>query len=514
MFFDRLLSIGGLRAQTKAPDDDFWYGPVGSASAAGVSVTPETALQASAIWDGITMLARDVGSLPCQMFRWRADGGKERASQHPIADVLRYTPNRWQTAIDYWQTVMGHTLARGNHYSLIVPGARGYVDQLIPFHPDRVTPKIEIVWQVLGNSPRQFPIPKFWYIYKPTDGGPDIVFSQDEVFHVRGYSIDGLIGVSLITYARESIGLTLATEQYGARFFGAGGKPPGALSHPSKLTTEAADRLKKRWEQTHSGLGNAHRVVVLEEGMSWINMGSTDKDAQFLETRQFQVEEAARWLNVPVSRLKRQGTQSYASAYMYELEYWQGSVRPWCVTLEQAIRRDLIDADRTYFSEFLMDAVLRGDPTSRSGVYSSAIQNGWMTRNEVRGKENLNPLPGLDTPLEPRNMAPAGTQQTRSLAIVGDQAARIVRKELGAIETATQRHGADAAAVHKELAGFYASHRGFVASVLHIDPIVAGSYCEGQRDVLETEGVSASHEWATTVPPILVDLALGGEHHV
>jgi hypothetical protein len=161
-----------------------------------------------------------------------------------------------------------------------------------------------------------------------------------------------------------------------------------------------------------------------------------------------------------------------------------------------------------------MDAVLRGDPTSRAGVYSSAVQNGWMTRNEVRAKENLNALPGLDTPLEPRNMAPAGTQQARTLAVMQDQANRIVRKELGAIDTAVQRHGADTPACLHELAGFYAGQRAFVASVLHVDPLVAGAYCDGQRHVIEVEGVSASREWATTVPPILVDLALGGESHV
>jgi HK97 family phage portal protein len=514
VIFSRIFAGVDLPATRPAADDDYWYQPIGAPVSSGVSMTPDSVLRASPMWDGITMIARDVGSLPCQMFRWRADGGKERAALHPIADVLRYTPNAWQTAIEYWQTVMGHALMRGNHYSVIVPGRRGFVDQLIPLHPDRVTPRIELVWQQLGDSVRQFPVPKFWYVYRAVDSGQDTVFSSDEVFHVRGFSIDGLVGVSLITYARESIGLTLASEQYGARFFGQGGKPPGALRHPTKLTPEAARKLKLQWEQAHGGLGNAHRVVVLEEGIEWINMGTTDKDAQFLETRQFQIEEAARWLNVPVSRLQRMGTQTYASAYMYELDYWMSSIRPWCVTIEQAIRRDLIDADRTYFAEFLMDAVLRGDPNSRSQVYGSAIQNGWMTRNEVRGKENLNPLPGLDTPLEPRNMAPAGTQQARTMAVVQEQAARIVRKELGAIETAVQRHGADTPACQQELSAFYVGQRAFVASVLHIDPIVAGAYCDGQQDVIETEGVGAAREWAATVPPILMDLALGGDVHV
>jgi HK97 family phage portal protein len=525
MLLDRLLApLGdrghrGRRAEdttkTPAADADFWYGPVGGGtSAAGVTVNTTSALSTSPFWAAATMLARDVAAAPCHMYRRLPGGGKERAPDHPLYDLLRYQPNVWQSAFDYWQTVMGHLLLRGNHVSAIIPGPRGWADQLIPLHPDHL--EIGCTFDPVVVQGVILKLPRFWYEWRPGGKSEKISFRQEDALHIRGFSLDGLTGVSVLTYARESIGLGLATEQYGARFFGQGSKPAGVLKTPNRLTDKAAEAMKKRWEAMHSGLSSAHRVAVLEEGVEWQQIGLTAEDSQFLQTREFGVREAARWTGVPAYRLQEAKTPTYASVYAYQVEYWEGPVRHWAVAIEQAIRRALIDADRTYFAEFLLESMLRGDPPSRSAFYHNAILDGWMTRNEVRERENLNRLPGLDEPLEPRNMAPAGTQglPAQAQAILEEAAGRIVRKELAALRKIAQRYARGATGWEEAVRQFYAHHAGLVRQALRLSASAAEAYISGQLDQVLREGLAAAEAWPAIRPAQLLQLALEGAAYV
>jgi HK97 family phage portal protein len=372
------------------PAADFWYAPLGTVSrlGSGALVSPDTALKVSAVWACVRLLAESVAGLPLLLYERLPDGGKARAVGHPLYAVLHRRPNAWQTPFEFLSQQMVALLLRGNAYARIVPGPTGAVDQLWPLSPDAVTPELTSAGE------------KRYVLKRP--GRADEVLLADEVLHVPGLSVDGVCGMSVITYARESIGLAMATEAYGARFFGNDSRPGGVLQHPGKLSDAGRDNLKASWEAAHRGTDHAHRVAVLEEGLEWKPIGIAPEDAQFLATREFQVADICRWFNVPLHMVQEtskvtswgSGIEQLSTAFVtYSLLAW---LRRW----EQAVNRDLVlDAD-TYFAEFLLDALLRGELEPRYRAYALALQNKIMTPNEVRIRENMNPVPGGDEFLE------------------------------------------------------------------------------------------------------------------
>jgi phage portal protein BeeE len=248
---------------------DYWYQPLGwGQPVAGQQVTPDTALATSAVWSCTWLIAESVAMLPLNVYQYRRGGGKDYARDHPVFDLLHDQPNPWQTAVEFRDMMQGHVLLRGNAYALIVPGPRGPVDQLIPLHPDRM--RVE-----------QLPDRSIRYSYQPQGMAQRVVYLEDEIFHLRGPSSDGVMGLSIISAARKSLGLALAAEDYGGRYFGNGSRPGGVLTTAGKLSPGAAEDLKLRWEQAYGG-ANAHRVAVLEEGLSWQQMGLSNEDSQFL----------------------------------------------------------------------------------------------------------------------------------------------------------------------------------------------------------------------------------------
>jgi len=250
--------------------------------------------------------------------------------------------------------------------------------------------------------------------------------------------------------------------------------------------------------------------------MEWTKIGMTSEDAQFLQTRQFGVEEVARWFNIPLGRLKGgMKPETYASAYMYAIEYVDG-LRPWCIELEQAIRRQLIDADQTYFVEFLMDALLRGDPAARAAYYAQALKKGsaWMRVNEVRGLENLNPddeLDALALQPAPEPVFPSAREpENRARAIAYATATRLVRKEVNAVRKEAVRHAKDAEAFRAALAVFYAEHAETVAGALCLPMHVAQHYTQRQLRALDQD-LTVAETWETQTPALLVAVALTGD---
>jgi HK97 family phage portal protein len=358
-------------------------------SQAGILVTPKTALQTSAVFACVRVIAETIGSLPLKIYSRRADSGKDEATNHPLYFLLHDSPNYWQTRQEYFETVSGHLCLRGNAYSFIQRNNGNAITALIPLNPDRMELEVD------GDS--QEPI--FRYLYRAEGVEPPQVFSAEDIWHVRGLSSDGYMGLSPITAAANAVGLAAAAEKHGSQWFKNGAKTSGVAKYPGKLKEDSAKRLRESLQNAMSG-DNTFKIILLEEGLDFSSIGINNVDSQYLETRQFQIEEIARIFRVPSVLIGHPDkTMTYASVEQLMLSFVVHTIRPWVSRIEQSINKNLIGIDqgKRYFAEFLLDGLLRGDTKSRYEAYASALQNKWLTRNEVRIKENYNPVPGGDT---------------------------------------------------------------------------------------------------------------------
>lgn len=496
-----LLQFLGINYQAdRNPADERWWSTTAVSSIAGVPVDADTALKISTAWACVGLLAETIASLPLVVFRYVGEDGRERARNNPLYSILHDRPNETQTAAEFREMMTGHVLLRGNAYAQIVPGARGPVDQLVPIHPDRVQ-KVE----KLNNG-------RLRYQIKQDDGTPK-PFNQEDIFHLRGPSKDGFTGMSVIDYARDSFGLTLAAERYGSRFFRNDSRPGGVLKTQKKLSENAAKRLKSSWQGAHSGT-NQNSVAVLEEGLEWQQVGISPEEAQFLETREFQAEDVCRWFRVPphMVGLTSKATSWGSGIEQMSIGFVTYTLMPWLVRWEQSISRDLIIAPDLYFASFVVAGLLRGDTESRYRAYQTGINTGFMTRNEARRFENMNPLPGLDDPLRPLNMAPAGAEEATSghYRLLAEEAAgRVVRKEIAAMSKAASRFPGDREAWATAVMDFYSEHTPFVAQTMRISLEQAAGYSAAGRRELLGNGVEVMTDWQPRRVMDLVELAMG-----
>jgi len=358
---------------------------------AGVSVTPQSAMGYSAVVSAVRVLSESVAQLPLILYERVGDDGRRRAPEHPIYGLLHDAPNFVQDSFMFWDLVLQHLIFWGNFYAEMEVTAGGEITALWPLNPRYM----DVV--VADGHVR--------YVYRQ--------FGRDEVwpvFHVRGMAKDAVKGQSLLSAARQAIGLGMAAEEFGARLFENGAVPGVALSHPGLLSEEARDHLKRSWEDAYSGLSNAHRVAVLEEGLTVERIGIPPDDAQFLETRKFQVTEIARIFRVPPHMLADLERATFSNIEHQSLEFVVHSLGPWLKRIETAIRVQLLDSrerDR-FYAEFLVDGLLRGDIKARYAAYATGRQWGWLSRNDVRRFENMNPVPGGDDYLTPMNMMVIG----------------------------------------------------------------------------------------------------------
>ncbi|HUU96343.1 MAG TPA: phage portal protein, partial [Phycisphaerae bacterium] len=309
-------------------------------------------------------------------------------------------PNPWMSAQTLRETLMGHALTWGNGYAEIERDNAGKPIALWPLRPDRTMP--ELVKATDGKQSLVYRV--------TTDSGPDVILFPDELFHVHGLGFDGLKGYSVLELASETIGMNKALEQFGAAFFGNGAMPGGVLVHPASLDDEARKNLRASLEAMHKGATNAHRLALLEEGLQWQQIGIPAKDAQFLESRKFGVTEVARWFNIAPHMIGDLDRATFSNIEQQFLEFLTMTLSRWLRRWEHEGRRKLFSSPmrRKYFLEFITEGILRGDTQTRYAAYHTAVMDGWLTRNEVRERENLNPLPGLDEPLVPNaNAVPA-----------------------------------------------------------------------------------------------------------
>lgn len=362
----------------------------GGQTYSGVAVTPESAMRASAVYACVRILSSSMASLPFRLYRRLPDGGRERATDHPLYSLLAQLPNPYETAYESTERAMVSALLRGAAYWRIVRGPRGEVVSLIPLHPDCVEPVSQ------GGVPA--------YRVR-TETGFEVLL-PGEVWHVRGLSVDGWRGCSVISYARETIGLSLTAERHSAISFERNGRPSGVLEHPGQLSPEAQRNVEGSWEKKHKDGG----VAVLQEGMKYTAVSMSNEDAQLIESRSFQVEDIARFFGVPPHMLGVRGAASFASAEQQGIDFVTYTLLPWGIRFAQAVYRDLLlpSEREEFFAEFDFMAFLRGDAQSRYNAYGVGRNWGWLSANDVRRAENMSPIENGDIYMQPVNMAPLG----------------------------------------------------------------------------------------------------------
>ncbi len=379
----------------RSPGGDFWFEPVSMRTASGARVSPDGALRLAAVYACVRVLSETMASLPLVVYRPRADGGKDQVTDHWLYRLLAKRPNRFQNPFEWREMLQGHLVLRGNAYNQIVTNPRGEVVELLPLHPDRV--RLEL-------------LPSGEYRYRFTDRtGTENILPRGQVWHLRGLSSDGLMGLSPIDLARESLGTALAAQDYGARFFANDAKPTGGwIEFPGSFKdSEAKKVFRESYQQAQSG-ANRGKVLVLESGMKFHEVGVTNRDAQFLELRKFQITDIARLFRVPPHMIADLDRATFSNIEQQSLEFVMHTMTPWAERWEASIESELMLDGEELEVEFDFANLMRGDAASRASYYQSGIQNGWLTRNEARIAENLNPLDGLDEPLLPLNMAEEG----------------------------------------------------------------------------------------------------------
>ncbi len=362
----------------------------GGASASGIIVNPQTALQSAAVYACIQVLAQSVGMLPLNIYSDDPDGNRTEARDHPLWEILHNQPNEFQTAPEFWEMAVMALCLRGNAYAYVNRTRSGAVVELLPLHPDMVRCEMSADFRLS-------------YQITMPDGGFKQMFPGD-ILHIRGLSLNGWLGISPIAYARESIGLALATEKFGAQLFRNGAKMGGILEHPGKISDASYSRIKETFDAASSG-ENAHRTALLEEGMKFSKVSMNADEAQFLATRQYQRSEIAGIFRVPAHMIGDLDKATFSNIENLGLQFVNYSLMPWFVRIEKAIRRDLIAKSerKTIRVKFNPSALLRGDAAARASYFSKALGAGgspaWMTQDNVRKVESefgmiLNPMGG------------------------------------------------------------------------------------------------------------------------
>lgn len=352
----------------------------------GKSVTEFTAMQTTAVYSCVRILSEAIASLPLHLYKYNGNS-KERVYDHPLYLILHDEPNPEMTSFIFRETLMTHLLLWGNAYAQIIRDGAGRVVALYPLLPNKMS--------VDRNAHGQLV-----YTYcRDSDENPNfreygqVTLRREDVLHIPGLGFDGLVGYSPIAMMKNAVGITMACEEYGASFFANGATPGGVLEHPGVLKDPA--KVRESWNEVYRGSGNAHKVAVLEEGMKYQQIGLPPEDSQFLETRKFQLDEIARLYRIPPHMVGDLEKSSFSNIEQQSLEFVKYTLDPWVIRWEQSLQRALLlpSEKGEYFVKLNVDGLLRGDYASRMTGYATARQNGWMSANDIREMEDLNPIP-------------------------------------------------------------------------------------------------------------------------
>lgn len=388
---------GGVIINT--PQELERYLASGAETRSGAVVTPETAMRVAAVYACVRIISGAVANLPLDIKRRVDARTREDASDSSIWRVMRRRPNQWQKPAQFRRMMQAHVLLRGNAYAVKVKNSRGEVQSLIPLHPDRM-------------EVRQLDDLTLEYIWTRKDGGR-VRYKQDEIFHLLGLTLDGIRGVSPITYARETIGLSLAMENHGASVFKNGAKMSGVLKHPNQIGREAMENLKSSLEDFRQGGAQEGKDLVLEEGMSYDRMSMTQEDAQWIESRKFSRSDIAMFFGVPPHMIgDTEKSTSWGSGIEQQSQgFVTYTLEDHLTMWEEGVTVDLIPDERVY-ARFQRAALVRGDLKARWGAYKDGMQWGVWSPNEVRALEDENPREGGDIYYDPPNTAGGAKEDT------------------------------------------------------------------------------------------------------
>ena len=368
----------------------------------GKAVTERTAMQMTAVYSCVRVRAEAVAGLPLHLYRVRDDGGKEKALDHPLYRLLHDEPNHEMSSFVFRETLMTHLLLWGNAYAQIIRNGKNEIVALYPLMPNKMTVDRDANGQL------------YYTYYRSDDEAIQnksfaVTLTPSDVLHIPGLGFDGLVGYSPIAMAKNAIGMAIACEEYGAKFFANGAAPGGVLEHPGTL--KDPQRIRESWQAAFGGSSNSNKVAVLEEGLKYTPIAISPEQAQFLETRKFQINEIARIFRVPPHMVGDLEKSSFSNIEQQSLEFVKYTLDPWVVRWEQSITRALLSHEEKsrYFVKFNLEGLLRGDYQSRMNGYAIGRQNGWMSANDIRELENLDRIPaeeGGDLYLVNGNMLP------------------------------------------------------------------------------------------------------------
>lgn len=382
-----LFGFGQARDKPVDKAADAGYSFLFGRTTSGKPVNERTAMQTTAVYACVRILAEAVASLPLHVYEYQDDGGKKLVHDHPLYYLLHDEPNPEMTSFVFRETLMSHLLIWGNAYAQVIRDGAGRVLGLYPLLPD----KMDVQRDDRGN---------IYYVYsRNSDENPmfkeygDIRLKAEDVLHIPGLGFDGLIGYSPIAMAKNAVGMTLACEEYGASFFANGANPGGVLEHPGVLKDPS--KVRESWNSVYRGVNNAHKIAVLEEGMKYQQIGIPPEEAQFLETRKFQINEIARLYRIPPHMIGDLDKSSFSNIEQQSLEFVKYTLDPWVIRWEQSLQRSLLlpGEKGKYFIKLNVDGLLRGDYQSRMNGYAVGRQNGWFSANDIREMENMNPIP-------------------------------------------------------------------------------------------------------------------------
>lgn len=382
-----LFGFGQARDKPVDKAADAGYSFLFGRTTSGKPVNERTAMQTTAVYACVRILAEAIASLPLHVYEYQDDGGKKLVHDHPLYYLLHDEPNPEMTSFVFRETLMSHLLIWGNAYAQIIRDGARRVLGLYPLLPD----KMEVQRDDKGN---------IYYVYsRNSDENPtfkeygNIKLKAEDVLHIPGLGFDGLIGYSPIAMAKNAVGMTLACEEYGASFFANGANPGGVLEHPGVLKDPS--KVRESWNSVYRGVSNAHKIAVLEEGMKYQQIGIPPEEAQFLETRKFQINEIARLYRIPPHMVGDLDKSSFSNIEQQSLEFVKYTLDPWVIRWEQSLQRSLLlpGEKGKYFIKLNVDGLLRGDYQSRMNGYAVGRQNGWFSANDIREMENMNPIP-------------------------------------------------------------------------------------------------------------------------
>ena len=368
-----------FRARDKPKDSvssapSFFFGASGS----GKPVNANTAIQLSTVYACVRVISETVASLPLGVYEAKDDGNR-KATEHPLYLLLHDEPNSEMTSFVLREVMLAHLLLWGNSYCQIIRTGRNQITGLYPLLPDKMTVDRDKKGALT-------------YTYM-TGAGESVILSPEDVLHIPGLGFDGIMGYSPIALEKNAIGLGIASEEYGSKFFSNGARPSGILTHPNTVQNPKA--LRDRWDSAYGGSGNANRVAILEEGMTFTPLSIPNNEAQFLETRKFQVDEICRIFRVPPHLVGDLEHATFSNIEHMSIDFAVHTIRPWLVRIEQSMNRALFtDQEKgRFYVQFNIDGLMRGDYKSRMEGYAIARQNGWMSANDIRALENQNPIP-------------------------------------------------------------------------------------------------------------------------